>query len=92
MKTKIFIILLIIFTLGFAHGQTKKNTKKTIKNTSVKKTVLKKEVLQEVTAAPVEETAPDTNPLKVKYKRSSLYTIMIVVQAYLMQILLENIL
>lgn len=76
MIQKIYLfIILIFFTLSLDAQTKSKSTKKGIKKSISKKTEVT-EVL-EVIKVPVEEIAPDTNPLKVKYKRSSLYTLMI---------------
>ena len=78
MKKKLLNVLLLfltIFTLS-AQSKVKKGTviKKTIKKTLVK-TEIKEE--PEIIDAPIIEEAPESNPLKIKYRRSSLYTVMV---------------
>lgn len=70
-----FTALFLLFALS-VDAQTKK---KTVKK-PIKKVVVKKEEVtqvEQVAVVPIEEVAPESNPLKVKYKRSSLYTLMI---------------
>jgi hypothetical protein len=78
MKIKIlFLFISLLITQSFFSQTNKKKVKTTTKKTILKKTELKTEIIQETSVVQIEEIAPETNPLKIKYKRSSLYTIMI---------------
>jgi hypothetical protein len=79
MKIKLLTALLLIFTITTLNAQSKVKKGTTYKK-SVKKTIVKKDVLKdepEIVDKPIVEEAPESNPLKIKYRRSSLYTMMV---------------
>lgn len=79
MKIKLLTALLLIFTITTINAQSKVKKGITTKK-SAKKTIVKKDVLEaepEIVDKPIVEEAPESNPLKIKYRRSSLYTMMV---------------
>ncbi|MCI9846772.1 hypothetical protein [Flavobacterium pectinovorum] len=76
MKIKLLSTLLLILYLTLAGAQTKSKKKTTAKK-SPKTTLVKEKEVEENVDKQIVEEAPESNPLKVKYRRSSLYTMMI---------------
>ncbi|TRX24051.1 hypothetical protein [Flavobacterium franklandianum] len=78
MKKKILTAFLLFLTIATLSAQSKVKKGTTYKKT-VKKTLVKTEIKEEpeFIDAPIIEEAPESNPLKIKYRRSSLYTVMI---------------
>ena len=78
MRIKILTLLLLTFSTIIVNAQSKNKKSLTTKKT-VKKTALSKNTkdLTEIVDKEIIEEAPDSNPLKVKYRRSSLYTMMV---------------
>lgn len=78
MKLKLLTALLLIFSICNTNAQTK-SKKGTSTKKSVKKTIVKTEAKDEpeIVDKLIVEEAPESNPLKVKYRRSSLYTMMV---------------
>lgn len=75
MRIRLLTLLLISFSFATTNAQSKAKkgvpTKKTVKKTALTKNesdIIDKEIIEE---------APESNPLKVKYRRSSLYTMMV---------------
>lgn len=79
MKRKLLTILLLIFSINTFNAQSKVK-KGTTNKKSVKKTIVNKEALREepeIVDKPIIEEVSESNPLKIKYRRSSLYTVML---------------
>lgn len=78
MKIKLLTTLLLFLTVAALSGQSKVKKGTTYKK-PVKKTLVKTEIKEEpeIIDAPIIEEAPESNPLKIKYRRSSLYTVMV---------------
>ncbi len=78
MKIKILTTLILILSITTLNAQSKVK-KGTTNKKSVKKTIVKTEVKEEpeIVDTPIIEEAPESNPLKIKYRRSSLYTAMV---------------
>lgn len=78
MRIKLLTILLLTFSVTIVNAQSKNKKGSTTKKT-VKKTALTKGSKDETEIVDKEiiEEAPESNPLKVKYRRSSLYTMMV---------------
>lgn len=78
MRLKLLTILLLTLFTSITNAQSKAKkgviTKKTTKKTTlVKNTNSEPEIVDKL----IVEEAPESNPLKVKYRRSSLYTLMV---------------
>lgn len=78
MSKKLLCILLLPLCISIADAQTKAKAKPTTKKPTKKTTVVKQtENEPEFVDKLIVEEAPESNPLKVKYRRSSLYTLML---------------
>ncbi|PXY45481.1 hypothetical protein [Flavobacterium hydrophilum] len=76
MTIKLLSTLLLILYLTIGSAQTKPK-KKTTSKKSTKTTLVKETETEENIDKQIVEEAPESNPLKVKYRRSSLYTLML---------------
>ncbi|MES2812841.1 MAG: hypothetical protein V4670_10270 [Bacteroidota bacterium] len=78
MRLKLLTILLLALTTTITTAQSKSKkgvtTKKTTKKTSLVKSTKNE---SDIVDKQIVEEAPESNPLKVKYRRSSLYTLMV---------------
>ena len=78
MRIRLLSLLFLISSISITNAQSKAKKGVTSKKTT-KKTTLVKETdnSPEIVDKQIVEEAPESNPLKVKYRRSSLYTMMI---------------
>ncbi|RXR20604.1 hypothetical protein EQG63_01335 [Flavobacterium amnicola] len=78
MRIRILSLLLLIFSFSITNAQSKVKKGVTSKKTTKKTTSVKEtDNSLEIVDKEIVEEAPESNPLKVKYRRSSLYTLMV---------------